>query len=58
MEKFNQIKELVASAEKDATAFYGKGNKAAGTRLRGALQQLKTLAQEVRNNVIEVKNKK
>jgi len=58
MEKINEIKELIASAEKDATAFYEKGNKAAGTRLRGALQQLKALAQEVRTHVTENKNKK
>lgn len=58
MEKFNELKELIASAEKEAVAFYEKGNKAAGTRLRGALQQLKTLAQDIRNHVTEIKNKK
>jgi len=57
MEKFNALKDLLASAEKDASAFYDKGNKAAGTRLRGALQQLKNLAQEIRNEVTEIKNK-
>lgn len=57
MEKFNELKELLASAEQDAVAFYEKGNKAAGTRLRNALQQTKNLAQDIRNNVTEIKNK-
>ncbi|MFC6102430.1 histone H1 [Olivibacter domesticus] len=58
MEKFNELKELLASAEQDAVAFYEKGNKAAGTRLRNALQQTKNLAQDIRNHVTEIKNKK
>lgn len=57
MEKFSKVKELIASAEADAASFYEKGNKAAGTRVRNAMQQLKTLAQEVRNEVTEIKNK-
>jgi hypothetical protein len=30
MEKFTALKELINSAEKDATAFFEKGNKATG----------------------------
>jgi hypothetical protein len=56
MEKFNEIKALVESVEKEAEAFFLKGNKSAGTRLRGAMQTLKTLAQEVRTEVQEIKN--
>lgn len=44
------------SAEKDAEAFYNKANKAAGTRLRGAMQQLKVLAGDIRKEVTEKKN--
>ncbi|MDR2275376.1 MAG: histone H1 [Sphingobacterium sp.] len=58
MEKFNQLKALIEGAEQDATAFYQKGNKAAGTRLRNALQQTKTIAQEIRNEVTARKNSK
>ncbi|MEH6308713.1 MULTISPECIES: hypothetical protein [Olivibacter] len=58
MEKFATLKELIASAEKDAQAFYEKGNKAAGTRLRNALQKTKALAQEIRNEVTAKKNAK
>jgi hypothetical protein len=56
MEKFNEIKALVESVEKEAEAFFLKGNKSAGTRLRGAMQTLKTLAQEVRTEVQDIKN--
>jgi hypothetical protein len=56
MEKFNNIKSLLESVEKDAESFYSKGNKSAGTRLRGAMQTLKQMAQEVRAEVQEIKN--
>jgi phage tail tape-measure protein len=56
MEKFNNIKSLLESVEKDAESFYSKGNKSAGTRLRGAMQSLKQLAQDVRAEVQEIKN--
>jgi hypothetical protein len=56
MEKFNALKELIASAEKEASAFYDKGNKAAGTRLRNAMQELKVAASNIRKEVIEKKN--
>ncbi|MDB5031987.1 histone H1 [Mucilaginibacter sp.] len=58
MQKFTALKELIASAEKDAEAFYNKGNNAAGTRLRGAMQQLKVEATEIRKEVTEKKNTK
>jgi len=35
----------VAAVDKDATKFFEANNKAAGTRARKHLQQLKTLAQ-------------
>jgi hypothetical protein len=57
MEKFNQLKELIASVEADAEQFYGKGNKAAGTRVRNGMQKLKGLASEIRSQVTELKNK-
>lgn len=58
MEKFNELKELIASIEADAVSFYTKGNKAAGTRVRGGFQKVKTLATEIRAQVTELKNKK
>ena len=54
MENFNELKNLVASLEEDATKFYEKDNKAAGVRLRKGLQEIKTLAQSL---LIEVSNR-
>jgi hypothetical protein len=54
MDKFNELKALVASLEEDATKFYEKDNKAAGVRLRKGLQDIKTMAQELR---LDVSNK-
>ena len=56
MKKFEELKDLVASAESDAKSFYDKGNKAAGTRLRNALQQIKVAATDIRKEVTEKKN--
>jgi len=56
MNRFEQIKELVASLEGDFVKFYEKGNKAAGTRVRKGMQQLKNVAQEVRKEVLDAKN--
>jgi hypothetical protein len=55
MSTFQKLKDLLASTEADSISFFDKGNKAAGTRLRNAMQQLKVLAQEVRNEVTEKK---
>jgi hypothetical protein len=57
MEKFNELKNLIANLEEDATKFYEKDNKAAGVRLRKGLQDIKTIAQSLRLDVSE-KNKK
>lgn len=58
MKKFEELKASLAAAEKDAAAFYEKNNKAAGTRLRVALQNAKVLAQDIRNEVTAKKNAK
>lgn len=55
-ENFEAIKKLVESAEADMTKFVEKGNAAAGTRVRKYMQELKTLAQNVRIGVQEIKN--
>lgn len=56
MSKFAKLKEVVASVETDVEKFYNGGNAAAGTRVRKALQEIKGLAQEIRNEVTEKKN--
>jgi hypothetical protein len=56
VEKFNELKNAILVAEKDATRFYEKGNKSAGTRLRAHMQDVKRLANEVRQQVSAMKN--
>ncbi len=55
MESFEQLKKLVAEAEADVSKWSG-GNKAAGTRVRKAMQDIKEAAQEVRVKVLEVRD--
>lgn len=57
MAKFAQLKTIIENAELDAEKFYKSSNHAAGTRLRKSLQEIKTLAQEVRQVVTDLKNK-
>jgi Histone H1-like protein Hc1 len=57
MKKFEELKGLIASIENDADKFYNKGNSAAGTRVRKGMQDLKNLAQAIRAEVQELKNK-
>jgi hypothetical protein len=54
--RFNQLKELVEDAQEDVTKFYEKGNKAAGTRVRKAMQELKQVAQDIRVEIQDIKN--
>jgi len=56
MKKFEELKTLVASLEEDATKFYEKSNKAAGTRLRKGCQEVKNLCQDIRVEVSQLKN--
>ncbi len=57
MSRFDDIKNVIASVEDDMSKFYDKGNKAAGTRARKGLQELRKLAQEVRLEIQDIKNK-
>ncbi|MFZ5999360.1 MAG: histone H1 [Bacteroidota bacterium] len=57
MKKFEELKNLIASIEPDAEKFYSKGNSAAGTRVRKGMQDLKNIAQAIRAEVQELKNK-
>jgi hypothetical protein len=56
MNRFAEVKDLIMSLEGDFDKFYDKKNQAAGTRVRGGMQQLKTLAQDIRTQVQEMKN--
>jgi len=56
MNNYQRLTELVASLEGDFSAFYDSNNKAAGTRVRKGMQELKNLAQEIRVDVQARKN--
>lgn len=58
MEKFEKLKQLVSNTERDTEKFYNANNAAAGTRVRKAMQELKVLASEIRNEISERKNAK
>lgn len=54
--RFHELQQMVAAMASDFEKFYRDGNKAAGTRVRLAMQELKTFAQMVRNEVQSIKN--
>jgi ABC-type Zn uptake system ZnuABC Zn-binding protein ZnuA len=55
MQKYNNLIEFLKTLEVDVAKFYEKGQSAAGTRLRKGLSELKRLAQDMRNEIQEVK---
>ncbi|MCX2745643.1 histone H1 [Mangrovivirga sp. M17] len=57
MKRYEQLLDLVQSLEGDFEKFYDKSNQAAGTRVRKGMQELKNLAQEIRVEVQDIKNK-
>jgi hypothetical protein len=56
MEKFEQLKQVIANIENDFNKFYNKDVKAASPRIRKAMQEIKALAQEIRVEVQEKRN--
>jgi hypothetical protein len=54
MQEYQQMKALVLQVEDDLAKATG-GNKAAGTRVRKAMQEIKSLAQEIRKRILEVR---
>ncbi len=55
MEDYEKLKQLVESAAEDVAKAEG-GNKAAGTRVRKIMQDVKNSAQDVRKNILEVRS--
>jgi len=54
LESFEKIKALLAEIEDDLSKAEG-GNKAAGTRVRQAMQEIKNAAQEVRQGILDLR---
>ncbi|MCE3008385.1 MAG: histone H1 [Bacteroidetes bacterium] len=53
---YSEIKQMVEELEGDFQKFFEKGNKAAGTRVRKGLMDLRNRAQEIRKEVQDSKN--
>lgn len=54
--RFEDIKNLLEETEADFEKFYDKGNKAAGTRVRKGMKDLRDIAQDIRMEVQAIKN--
>lgn len=55
MEAFEKLKTLVTQAEEDIKKAEG-GNRAAGTRARQTMQDIKNAAQEIRQKILELRD--
>ncbi|NIA06660.1 MAG: histone H1 [Actinobacteria bacterium] len=55
MMEYERLKELVAAIEEDLLKAEG-GNKAAGTRVRKQMQDIKAAAQDLRKKILEVRS--
>jgi hypothetical protein len=53
--RFAELQQLVAAMASDFEKFYKDGNKAAGTRVRNSMQELKAFAQTVREEVLTLR---
>ena len=56
MNHYERLRHLVVSLEDDLLKFYEKGNRAAGTRARGSMQEVRMLAQDIRKDIQNIKN--
>lgn len=56
MNKLEEMITLLEEARNDYGKFYDSGNSAAGTRIRKVMQEIKSVAQEVRIDVQTTKN--
>jgi hypothetical protein len=55
MEKLTEFENLLESFKEDYTKFMEKGNKTAATRARKALQEIRNLAKETRDEISNTK---
>ncbi len=55
MNRHKELLDLIETFRKDFEKFYDRKNKSAGTRVRKHMATLKRKAQEIRNEVQEIK---
>jgi hypothetical protein len=56
MNRYEELEALLESLKNDFSSFYEKGNKAAGTRVRKGMLELRNKAQDIRKEIQEIKN--
>jgi hypothetical protein len=54
MDRFDELNELVQKYRTNFRKFYGRGNKAAGVRLRKNMQELRQFSKSIRDEVQEL----
>lgn len=52
MKNYEKLKETIEAMESDFRKFYDNGNNAAGTRVRQGMQTVKSLAQDIRKEIL------
>lgn len=57
-DSYTQLLEFVKNMEADVEKFYVKEQAAAGTRVRKALSEVKKMAQDMRNEIQDIKVKR
>lgn len=55
MQSYEDLKKVIESIEDDVAKAEG-GNKAAGTRVRQAMQDIKNRAQDIRKEILELRD--
>ena len=53
METLQHLDQLVTKLKEDATKFFDKENKSAGVRARKSAQELKSVLQDLRKEILE-----
>jgi hypothetical protein len=54
MEAYERLKKMIAEIEEDVRKAVG-GNKAAGTRVRSVMQDVKNAAQQIRADILDMR---
>lgn len=55
-QRYDELTGILEGTKEDLMKFYEKGNKAAGTRARKSLMNLKKLSHEIRQEIQDIKN--
>ncbi|MDZ7763586.1 MAG: histone H1 [Melioribacteraceae bacterium] len=57
-ESYQKLFDHLRTMEQDVEKFYDKGQAAAGTRVRKSLSELKKMAQDMRNEIQDIKKQR